>query len=93
MIAEAKNAAVGRGLREAFGVTEFEDIRMLTAGMTTARVFRIVVAGHPYLLRLMMSTDATAGPGQGGLHDWLADSPLFLRGPVTKHVTLVPFSP
>jgi hypothetical protein len=31
--------------------------------------------------------------GQGGLHHWLADSPLFLRGSVTNPVTLVPFSP
>ena len=29
MIPQEKTAAVTRGLREAFGVTEFEDIRML----------------------------------------------------------------
>jgi len=65
MIPEEKQAAVARGLQKAFGVTEFEDIRMLTAGMSSARVFRIVVAGHPYLLRVMMSSDAAPGPGQG----------------------------
>ena len=65
MIPEAKKDAVARALREAFGVTGFEDIRILTGGMSTARVFRIVVAGHPYLLRLIMSTDAAAGPGRG----------------------------
>jgi len=32
MIPQAKDAAVARALREAFGVSEFEDIRMLTAG-------------------------------------------------------------
>jgi thiamine kinase-like enzyme len=65
MIPEAKNDAVARALREAFGVSGYEDIQPLTGGMTAARVFRIVVAGHPYLLRLIMSTDATPGPGQG----------------------------
>ena len=33
MIPEAKREAVARALREAFGVTEFEDIRMMTAGL------------------------------------------------------------
>jgi len=65
MIPEAKKDAVARALREAFGVTELEDIRRLTAGLSSALVFRIVVRGCPYLLRLIMSTDATAGPGQG----------------------------
>jgi hypothetical protein len=50
MIPEAKNAAVARALGEAFGVTEFEDIRMLTAGLTSALVFRIIVRRCPYLL-------------------------------------------
>ena len=65
MIPEAKKDVVARALREALGVTEFEDIRRLTAGLSSAIVFRIVVRGCPYLLRLIMSTDATAGPGQG----------------------------
>ncbi len=65
MIPEEKNAAVTRGLKEAFGVTEFEDIRKLTAGMSTTHVFRIVVAGHSYLLRLIMNTNTASGPGQG----------------------------
>lgn len=65
MIPEAKKDVVARALREAFGVTAFEDIRRLTAGLSSALVFRIVVRDCPYLLRLIMSTDATAGPGQG----------------------------
>jgi hypothetical protein len=65
MIPEAKKDAVARALREAFGVTGFEDIRMLAAGLTSALVFRIVVRGCPYLLKVMMGTDATAGPGRG----------------------------
>jgi len=62
MIPEAKTAAVGRALREAFGVSEFEDIRMLTAGLSSALVFRIVARGCPYLLRVITRTDAMNDP-------------------------------
>ena len=65
MIPETKKDAVARALREAFGVERFEDITILTAGLSSALVFRIVVRGCPYLLRVIPSTDATAGPGQG----------------------------
>jgi aminoglycoside phosphotransferase (APT) family kinase protein len=62
MIPEAKTAVVGRALQEAFGVNKFEDIRMLTAGLSTALVFRIVVRGCPYLLRIITRTDAMNDP-------------------------------
>jgi aminoglycoside phosphotransferase (APT) family kinase protein len=65
MIPETKKEAVTRALREAFGVTEFEDIRMMTAGLSPALVFRIVLRGCPYLLRIVTNTDAAAGPGRG----------------------------
>jgi len=42
----AKNDAVARTLREAFGVSGYDGIRTLSGGMTTALVFRIVVAGR-----------------------------------------------
>ncbi|MES1257801.1 MAG: phosphotransferase [Acidobacteriota bacterium] len=61
MIPQEKIAAVTRGLREAFGVTEFEDIRKMTKGQTSALVFRIVVRGHPYLLRIIMRTHSIIG--------------------------------
>jgi hypothetical protein len=64
MIPDDKVAAVTRGLREAFGVEEFEDIRKLTKGHTSALVFRIVVRGRPYLLRLIMYKHSTLGPGR-----------------------------
>jgi len=57
MIPQEKLAAVTRGLSEAFGVTEFEDIQVLTGGLTSSLVFRIVVGGDPYLLRIIMRTD------------------------------------
>lgn len=62
MIPETKQAAVARALRQAFGADEFEDIRALSGGLSTALVFRIVVRGQPYLLRLIMLTDAMHDP-------------------------------
>lgn len=57
MIPVEKSAAVARGLREAFGVTEFDEIDLLTKGQTSALVFRVVVGGAPYLLRIIMRGD------------------------------------
>jgi len=62
MIPEAKKAAVARALHETFGVTEFENMRILTAGLSSALVFRIVVKGRPYLLRVITRTDAINDP-------------------------------
>lgn len=55
MIPEANQPAVARALNEAFGVEEFEDIRRLTAGLTSALVFRIFVRRHPYQFACMKS--------------------------------------
>lgn len=52
MIPQEKSAAVAHALREAFGVTEFEDIRELTGGLGANPVFRIVVRGSAFLLRI-----------------------------------------
>lgn len=52
MIPQEKRAALTRGLNEAFGVTEFEDIRDLTERPGSNRAFRIVVRGSAYLLRI-----------------------------------------
>jgi thiamine kinase-like enzyme len=62
MIPQEKLAAVTRGLREAFDVTEFEDIRAITKGRTSALVFRIVVKGSPFLLRVITNTASMLGP-------------------------------
>ncbi len=62
MIPEEKQAVVRRALSETFGVEEFEDIRLLTGGLSTALVFRIVVRGQPYLLRLIMNQAAVYDP-------------------------------
>jgi hypothetical protein len=48
---------VTRGLREAFGVTELEGISMITRGRTSSLVFRIIVRGSPYLLKIIRRTE------------------------------------
>lgn len=53
MIPQEKIEAVTRGLQEAFGATTFEDIRMLTKGRSGALVYRIIVRGSPFLLRIV----------------------------------------
>jgi len=62
MIPEEKNAGVARALRETFGVTEFEDIRRMTKGLSSDLVFRIVVKGSPFLLRIMRRMDERNDP-------------------------------
>ena len=64
MIPGAKQPAVARALHQAFGVEEFEDICRLTAGLTSALVFRIVVRRHPYLLRVITRTDDMGDPSR-----------------------------
>lgn len=51
MIPETKLHAVKNAFQENFGISEFQDIREMTAGLTSALVFHIVVKGKPYLLR------------------------------------------
>ncbi|MGH9687889.1 MAG: phosphotransferase [Candidatus Acidiferrales bacterium] len=62
MIPEPKKAAVALALQHAFGVSQFEDVRILTGGLSTALVFRIVVRGNPYVLRVIMRDDAMSDP-------------------------------
>jgi len=64
LIPEEKNARVSRALRETFGVTECEDIRKMTKGLSSDLVFRIVVHGSPYLLRIMTHIDERMDPGR-----------------------------
>jgi thiamine kinase-like enzyme len=53
MIPQEKSEAVTRALRAAFGATEFEDISRMTGGHTSSLVFRIIVRGSPYLLKII----------------------------------------
>jgi len=62
MIPQEKSAAVFRRLREAFGVTAIEDIRRMTKGLSSDLIFRIVVQGSPFLLRIMTRIDERNDP-------------------------------
>lgn len=62
IIPEDKLPLVERALLAAFGVTEYDDIRLLTGGLSTALVYQITVQGAPYLLRITMRQDAMFDP-------------------------------
>ncbi len=64
MIPEEKKAVVIRALQQTFGVTEFEDIQKMTKGLSSDLVFRIVVRGTPYLLRVMTRIDERMDPNR-----------------------------
>jgi thiamine kinase-like enzyme len=57
MIPTEKRDAVEKGLSAAFGVTAYEDIREVTGGHTSSLVYRIVVGGSPYLLKIIMRSE------------------------------------
>jgi thiamine kinase-like enzyme len=58
MIPMEKNEAVTRGLREAFGVGEFELVSRMSGGhYSLSLMFRIVVRGRPYLLKIITRAD------------------------------------
>jgi thiamine kinase-like enzyme len=57
-----KSAAVSRGLREAFGVTAFEDICTMTSGLSSDLLFRIIVQGSSFMLRIMTRRDEVNDP-------------------------------
>ncbi len=99
MIPQEKRSAVTRGLREAFGVSEVEDIRDLTERLGSNRAFRIVVRGSAYLLRIntragdmarhftCMQAAADAGLAPRVLYSSPAD-----RISITDFVAAVPLS-
>ena len=60
MIPEGKYEAVTRGLNEAFGATTFEEISRVYGGQTSSLVFRIVVRGSPYLLKVITRAESPA---------------------------------
>lgn len=59
-IPQEKAAAVSRALNETFGRAEYEDIRRITIGNATCRVFRIVVGERPFLLKIILRKDDPA---------------------------------
>jgi Ser/Thr protein kinase RdoA (MazF antagonist) len=85
VIPVAKQPAVAAALHQTFGVREYDEIRPLSGGLSTALVFRIVVRGNPYLLRLTMPGAPSGNPAaqlasllkaaEAGIapHIWYAD--------------------
>ena len=63
-IPQEKNVSVTQGLFEAFGTTTFDNITPMTKGLSSALVFRIVVHGAPYLLRIMTRIDERNDPAR-----------------------------
>lgn len=53
MIPEAKQPAVRGALIAAFGIDDYEDIRLLNGGLSSALAFKIIVRGNPYLLKVL----------------------------------------
>ncbi len=99
MIPHEKSAAVTRGLREAFGTTEFEDIRDLSRGLASNPVFRIVVRGSAFLLRINLRAGnltrhftCMRAAAEAGLapHVWYTS--IEDRISITDFVEAVPFS-
>jgi hypothetical protein len=68
MIPQEKTEAVTRGLREAFGVPAFEEIRTMTRGLGSALKFRIVVRGSPYLLKILTRINEMNDPARQFTH-------------------------
>ena len=64
MIPPDKSSAVFRGLREAFGTTVIDDFRAVSPGLNSDLIFRIVVHGSPYPLRIMTGIDEMMHPGR-----------------------------
>lgn len=60
IIPREKNPAVTRAIREAFDVTNYEAISRITIGNATSRVFRIVIKGSPFLLKIILRKDDPA---------------------------------
>jgi thiamine kinase-like enzyme len=64
VIPQEQGAAVFRALREAFGATVIDEIRTEPKGLNSDLVFRIVVQGSPYLLRIMTRINESMDPGR-----------------------------
>jgi len=62
MIPREKSNAVARGLSQAFGTTTIDDVCRMTRGLSSDLVFRILVQGSPFLLRVMTRIDERNDP-------------------------------
>lgn len=63
-IPENKNPAVLRAVNEAFGAPAIDNTQQLTKGLSSDLIFRIVVKGSPYLLRVMTQINERNDPAR-----------------------------
>jgi thiamine kinase-like enzyme len=64
LIPETKLKAVENALQTAFNTTTVESIALLTGGLSSALVYKIVVDGRPYVLRLVMDINPLTDPAR-----------------------------
>lgn len=62
LIPAAKTGAVEKALHTTFGTTTVDDATLLTGGLSTALLYKIIVDGTPYVMRLVMQADAFRDP-------------------------------
>ena len=62
MIPEEKSGSVAQALREAFGTTDYEALERETKGLSSDLVFRIVVRGAAYSLRVLTHINEQSDP-------------------------------
>ncbi len=63
-IPQEKYEAVSRSLREAFNTTAIDHIQPITKGLSSDLVFRIVVQGSPFILKIMTRIDERNDPAR-----------------------------
>lgn len=61
-IPEIKLAVVQKALKQVFNNNTVDDIQLLAGGLSTALVYRIMVKGNNYLLRIVMRPDELHDP-------------------------------
>ena len=62
MVPHEKSAAVRHAIQQAFGTTTIDHISRTTRGLSSDLVFRIIVKGSPYLLRIMSRINEQMDP-------------------------------
>jgi aminoglycoside phosphotransferase (APT) family kinase protein len=62
LIPETKHDAVRRALQAAFNTPVIDSITLLTGGLSSSLVYKIVVNGAPYVLRIVMHVEAFNDP-------------------------------
>ncbi len=64
LIPQEKCAAVSRALREAFNTAEIDDIQSITKGLSSDLVYRVVMQGSAFILKIMTRIDERNDPAR-----------------------------